>query len=66
MFVEITDIDKAWELHKAGLLWEGYAFEDKPHGRASLWQNSGHMWSCHSRPGNAPNGGFRFYILLEE
>lgn len=22
MFTEITDIDKAWELYQAGLLWE--------------------------------------------
>ena len=63
MFKEIVDIDKAWELYQAGLLWEDYnnvAGYPKP---AVNWASREHMRNCSAPFSLYP---FKFFVLLEE
>lgn len=46
MFTEIVDIDKAWELYQAGLLWELYYLPHCSPEPARNWASREHMHHC--------------------
>ena len=63
MFTEIVDIDKAWELYQAGLLWELYYLPHCSPEPARNWASREHMHNCSAPFSLYP---FKFFVLLEE